>query len=208
MPHETTQPSLLSRVRDASDQAAWREFDAKYRDLILRYALRRGLQASDAEDVRQIAMLNLARGLRGFHYEDQRGRFRHYLARVIQNAIHRYYRTPREERLGLDSGVLAESPADESGALDREWEEEWRAHHYRLALETVRETVEPRSVEVFEGLLGGESPEAVAERFDMDRGAVYKVKQRVRDRLKELIQQQIREEELSWDGDAGDGRGA
>jgi len=43
--HETTQPSLLLRVRDPGDQSAWREFESKYRELILRYCLRLGLQS-------------------------------------------------------------------------------------------------------------------------------------------------------------------
>jgi hypothetical protein len=45
-----TPASLLSRVRDHEDTAAWSEFDVRYRDRIIRYALRRGLQAHDAED--------------------------------------------------------------------------------------------------------------------------------------------------------------
>ena len=61
-PH-TTHPTLLSRVRDHEDHRSWREFDSRYRELILRFCRRRGLQQSDAEDVRQIVMLNLARAL-------------------------------------------------------------------------------------------------------------------------------------------------
>ena len=57
---DTTHPSLLARIQDLDDHAAWREFDARYRDLILRYCRRKGLQPSDAEYVRQIVMLNLA----------------------------------------------------------------------------------------------------------------------------------------------------
>ena len=92
--HELTQPSLLSRVRDGSDQAAWREFEAKYHELLLRYCRARGLQRSDAEDVRQIVMMNLAKFLRNFDYSPEKGGFRSYLGRVVRNSISRHFSRP------------------------------------------------------------------------------------------------------------------
>ena len=192
---ETTHPSLLIRIQDLSDQIAWREFDAHYRELILRYCRRKGLQASDAEDVRQMVMLNLARQLRTFEYEPRKGRFRDYLGRTVANAIHRYYRRPRQERRGLDTDVVADLEAPPDETLDREWEQEWMLHHYRTAMETVRTTSDPKSIEVFERLLAGESHDDVATAFGMTRDAVHKVKQRIRDRLKERVAEQIREDE-------------
>ena len=191
----TTQPSLLSRVRDLHDHQAWREFDAKYRELILRYCLRKGLQQSDAEDVRQLVMLNLARQLRSFEYDPARGRFRSYLGRATANAIHRYFRSPRAEKRGLDTSVASSLPAEDDPRLDQEWEAEWMLHHYRLAMDTVRKTADPKSVEIFERLLAGEESDAVATALRTSRDAVHKVKQRMRDRLKLLVEKQIHEEE-------------
>ena len=81
MTPQTTRPSLLARVRDLDDHHAWVEFESRYRDLILGYCRRRGLQRSDAEDVRQMVMLNLAQASsRNFEYQPQRsGRFRDYI---------------------------------------------------------------------------------------------------------------------------------
>lgn len=192
---ETTQPSLLSRVRDASDDAAWREFDAKYRELILRYSRARGLQPADAEDVRQITMSNLAKSLRTFEYAPDKGRFRNYLGQVVRSAISRHFRRPEIRARALDSGVLATVEAADSGDADELWEQEWVRHHYRLAMETVRKTYEPRSVEMFDRLLAGGSVDKVAAEFDSTPQAVHKVKQRIRKRLTELIALQVREED-------------
>lgn len=195
MDHELTQPSLLSRVRDASDDAAWREFEAKYRELVLRYARARGLQQSDAEDVRQIVMMSLSKRLREFDYQPERGRFRDYLGRVVKNAVARHFARPKPERAGLDSAVMAVTAAPDSGEADALWEREWVSHHYRLAMRTVRDTFDPRSVEVFDRLLAGETVEAIAGSEQMSTQAVHKVKQRIRDRLRELIAAQIAEED-------------
>ncbi len=192
---ETTQPSLLSRVRNASDDAAWREFDAKYRELILRYSRARGLQPADAEDVRQITMSNLAKSLRTFEYAPDKGRFRNYLGQVVRSAISRHFRRPEIRARALDSGVLATVEAADSGDADELWEQEWVRHHYRLAMETVRKTYEPRSVEMFDRLLAGGSVDKVAAEFDSTPQAVHKVKQRIRNRLTELIALQVREED-------------
>lgn len=193
--HETTRPTLLSRVRDLDDHAAWREFDERYRDLILRYCLRRGLQRSDAEDVRQMVMLNLAKQLRTFTYSPDRGRFRSYLGRTVQNAIHRFFRRPPAEDRGLDTDVEAGLESGEREEQDAEWEAEWMQHHYRTAMDVVRSTAEPRSVEVFEHLLSGASTDEAAAQAGLSRDAVHKVKQRMRDRLKEQIAKQVADED-------------
>jgi RNA polymerase sigma-70 factor (ECF subfamily) len=87
MSPEITRPSLLSRVRDTADQAAWSEFDGRYRDLILRYACRQGLSAADAEDVRQLVMLRLVRVLPDFRYDAAHGRFQRFAKRATSAAF-------------------------------------------------------------------------------------------------------------------------
>ena len=49
-----TRESLLIRLADAADAAAWDEFVAIYRPMILRLGLRKGLQATDADDLAQL----------------------------------------------------------------------------------------------------------------------------------------------------------
>jgi RNA polymerase sigma factor (sigma-70 family) len=193
--HETTQPSLLLRVRNPDDQVAWQEFDAKYRGLILGYCRVRGLQPSDAEDVRQTVMLNLTRFLPQFEYQPAKGKFRYYLGRTVKNAIAQHFVRQKGGDAALDTAVLATVPASGEDESDQLWEQEWVDHHYRLAMKTIRETFEPRSVQVFEELLSGQSPEEVAAVVGLNAAAVYKIKQRIRDRMKELIDQQVKDED-------------
>ena len=196
MAWQTTQPSLLSRVRDPEDTAAWATFDRRYSDLIVRYCHRCGLQLTDAEDVRQIVMMSLAQSMKNFQYSPQRGRFRTYLGRVVRNAVIRYRGRPDRTTRALDSGVLATTGiADEPLETDRHWEQEWVNHHYRLAMRTIHDTFEEQSVEVFDRLVNGESVANVAETCEMSTQAVHKVKQRIRNRMQELIAAQIREED-------------
>lgn len=191
---ELTQPSLLSRVRDPANHAAWQEFDQRYKELILRYCRARGLQSADADDVRQLVMMSLANSLRKFEYNPARGRFRSYLGRIVRNAVIQY-RSRQDPAAGLNSTLLAVRPAEGDEEPDEVWEREWVNHHYRLAMQTIRRTFEARSIEMFDRLMGGKPVEEVAAEFETTPQAVHKVKQRIRDRMMELINQQIREED-------------
>lgn len=193
MSSRITRPSLLARLRDRSDDASWREFDARYRELILRYCRGRGLQPSDAEDVRQQVMMSLATALRGFAYDPVRGRFHAYLGRAVQRAIRaQAARRRRSPRLEAD---LEEAPGDAAeDPLDSRFEREWVSHHYRLAMRALRPVLEPRTLEVFDRLIAGEPPERVGAELGMSAETVQKAKQRVRARLAEQIAAQVREE--------------
>jgi DNA-directed RNA polymerase specialized sigma24 family protein len=63
------------------------------------------------------------------------------------------------------------------------------------AWQVVGASVEQRSSQVFARLLDGETVREVAAQFGMSEQAVHKIKQRVRDRLREQIDLQIREED-------------
>lgn len=192
---DATRASLLSRVRNTDDQAAWREFESRYADLIARYARVRGLQPTDVDDIRQIVFLNLSRSLRNFQYSPSRGRFRDYLGRVVRNAVSAWFSRPRDRTAALDSYGTAELADDGDAEPDEVWEREWVDHHYRLALETIRQTFQPQSVTVFERLLTGATVEETALAFDLSPDGVHKIKQRIRKRMTELIALQIREED-------------
>jgi RNA polymerase sigma-70 factor (ECF subfamily) len=188
-------------MRDGDDDAAWFEFESLYRGLILGYCRRRGLQPADAEDTRQIVMMSLSTAFqRGFTYRRELGKFRGYLGRVTANAVSRMLSRPSGWAVRLESEIRDIVTAEEEAPLDEAWEQEWVQHHYRLAMVSVRRTFEERSVRIFERLLAGASTDEVAADFELSTQAVHKVKQRIRNRLKELISAQIAEEEASDDG--------
>lgn len=199
---ELTQPSLLSRVRDPSDHAAWREFEGKYRELILRFCRRRGLQQTDAEDVLQLTMTQLVQALPKFIYDKSRGRFRDYLYQTVRSAFSRLKPRPNPRVAGLDTSMMEMVPAEDESQAAALWEREWVNHHYRQAMDGVRHSFEPRSIEVFERSVRGEPVEHLALAFAMTTQAVHKVRQRIRNRMEELIAQQVREED-KVDGNPG-----
>ncbi len=205
MGSETTRPTLLSRLRDGKDESAWREFEARYRDLIRRFCRRRGLQAADTEDVCQLVFLALARSMGAFRYDAERGRFRDYLGRVAQNTIHHLVSCPERSLRSLDNDMLEALCTSSEGDLDPSFEDEWTQHHFRLAMRSVRARSKPASLAVFERLLAGESVSEVARASRMSEEAVHKIKQRIGERLRREIENQVRDEEI-LDSSEGAGR--
>ena len=197
---EPTRATLLSRIRDTADTAAWIEFQDRYRDLLVRFTLSRGLQLADAEDVVQAVFVSLARTIPGggFTYDPAKGRFRDYLFRCTRNAISAHIRPIRAiHQLDPSDGPGHDgaAPAGHDPAESALWEKEWVAHHYRLAMTTLRSTFDTQSIDVFEHALAGLSPAAIAERMGLSTEAVYKARQRVRARMQELVTRQIAEED-------------
>lgn len=191
----STRASLLTRMRDPANEPAWREFDELYRDLILRWCRRSGLQRWDAEDVRQVVMMSLAGVLRrGFRYQPEMGRFRDYLGRTVRHAIHARRRGAAQPLWNGPEG-LSEQCADARAELDEAWEQEWQDYHLRRALGHLRGSMSERNRELFEGLLDGVSPSVLAQRYGLSEPAVRKVKQRVLAELREQIVAQVRDED-------------
>lgn len=202
----TTAPSLLTRVRDPSDHSAWREFDARYRDLLIRYCRGRGVPYSDAEDIVQAVFVDLSRSLPQFTYQPDRGRFRDYLYRCVANTIFDWARRPNRVVLPefLVDGTSESPIGDASGrddSLAALWEREWEDHHFRLAMSTIRQSFDEKSAAIFERSVAGAKVADLANDFGMSEPAVHKVRQRIRDRMTELIAEQVREEDIVDNGD-------
>lgn len=200
-PGEATSPTLLSRVKDPADHAAWAAFETRYRGLLLRFSLRQGLQHADGEDVVQAVLTRMVKALPRFVYDPRRGRFRDYLYRCARNAI-ATWKTGAGRPLGSAAAVdsVGGAPGEDGcgppdAVAEQAWEEEWVAHHFRLAMETVQETFEPQSVEVFQRSMRGEPLASVARALGISEEAAKKARQRIKARLEAVIARQIAEED-------------
>lgn len=188
MPIPATQPTLIERLRDPADQEAWQRFESGYRELLVRFAMRRGLQRPDAEDIAQAVFVAMVTAMKGFTLDASRGRFRDYLFRAVRNEVARSRARAAKAPVSLE--------ADPGAAEERDFEGEWMAHHLRTALDHLRRTQPANSVAVFERLLAGDQVVTVAAAFDMSAEAVHKVKQRMRERMRERVREQLEQERV------------
>ncbi|MDZ4849554.1 MAG: sigma-70 family RNA polymerase sigma factor [Pirellulaceae bacterium] len=80
-----TRASLILRLPNAADVAAWDEFVLVYGPVLFRAARRQGLQPTDADDLVQEVFSAVAKQVGDWFQRDDRGRFRAWLLRIARN---------------------------------------------------------------------------------------------------------------------------
>ena len=187
----STHVSLLERLSQGDDQEAWSVFCERYGALIRDYGRRRGLQASDCDDLLQNVLLSLTRAVGGFVYDPAKGRLRSYLKTITRRAIVRIARQTPEPQRQLDPDEVQDQRPDEEDA----WEQAWRQHHVRRALERVEHEVNERTLAAFNlFVLEGRSADETAELLGISVDVVYQAKSRLLKRLSDVVADQVREE--------------
>jgi RNA polymerase sigma-70 factor (ECF subfamily) len=171
---EATRNTLLMRVRDPTDAAAWGEFVALYEPLLMAYARKRGLRDDDARDVTQDVFARLVKALPSFRLDHQRGRFRTWLWSLFHSAMADWARRQRRQDRAREAWLKR---LGESTSADADSDVEWRALHRQrvlaYALERARARSRPATWACFERhLLQGRPSAAVAEELNVSDNAV------------------------------------
>ncbi len=190
----TTHISLLQRLSNGQDPAAWREFHERYAELIAGFARRRSLQPADCDDVAQEVLLALSKTLPGFHYDPARGKFRSYLKTITLHAIFKR-RMARHGEVDLEHLEEATRAACEDEDVEAAWEAEWRQYHARQAMRTIAVEFNDADRQAFQRYaVEGRDARETAEALGLSVDQVYQAKSRIMKRLTELVEQQVGEE--------------
>ena len=190
----TTHASLLARLIDRQDQTAWREFDARYGDLIRGFARRQNLQPADCDDIAQDVLLSLSRTMPGFRYDVNKGKFRSFLKTITLRTIIDRSRQNRGERYVGSIDELMQSAATDP-AIEEAWEKEWRRYHLRQAMYVIDAEFNEADHQAFQWYaLERRDARETAGALGMSVDQVYQAKSRIAKRLTTLIESQVQEE--------------
>lgn len=98
----STHPELLERVKRAlgkprskwnvDDNAAWQEFEQRYRAVFLRLGKRVGMNPEDCEDLAQDVLIELSKRLPQFVYDRSRGPFGGWLMKIARSKLTNEFR--------------------------------------------------------------------------------------------------------------------
>ncbi len=192
-----TRLSLLVRLRDARDDAAWSQFVELYAPLVYGFARKHGLQDADAADLTQDVLQAVSGGLRKLDYDPRRGSFRSWLFTVARNKLRNFFAA--QKRPGRGAGDtdaqqrLQELPAREDEQTSW-WEQEYERRVFTWAADQVRGAFQDSTWQAFwQTAVEGKTGPEVARTLGMTVAAVYLAKGRVMARLKELIRETLDE---------------
>lgn len=188
-----TRHTLIVKLRDPGDAAAWREFVGLYEPLVYRVARAKGLQDADAHDLCQEVFRAVARAVDRWEPDPSRGTFRGWLFTIARNlAINFLARQGRHPRGSGDTAaldLLGEVPAGDPDT-SAEFDAEYRRRLFRWAADQVKEEFAPRTWQAFWRTAVDNAPVAeVAADLGMTAGAVYVARSRVLARLRQRIEQ-------------------
>ncbi|XZE44164.1 RNA polymerase sigma factor [Pirellulaceae bacterium SH467] len=190
--HDPTRASLILRLQDAEDMAAWNEFAAIYGPVVFNIASSRGFQTADAENLVQEVFMAVANSISNWLQRNDRGSFRAWLLRIARNAAIDMLTQRATRTIGRDDSeaqvYLANlpAPAELSHALDLEYER----LVFQWASNRVRESVAEHTWQAFWLTTIDElSIDAAAVRLKTRPGNIYFARSRVMARIKQLVQQ-------------------
>jgi RNA polymerase sigma-70 factor (ECF subfamily) len=186
-----TRASLLVRLRDPGDNAAWGEFIDLYVPLVYGYARKQGLQDADAADLAQEVLSAVAGAVGRLEYDRRRGTFRSWLFTIVRNKLSDWRSAQRKHMAGSgDSStrhLLEHWP--ESVSPEPAWEAEWQQRLLAWAYECVRRDITATTWQAFwRTAVEGQSGKQVADELGVSVAAVYLARSRVLARLRDLIQ--------------------
>jgi RNA polymerase sigma factor (sigma-70 family) len=189
-PTPETRISLLIRVRDPADQAAWGEFVEIYQPIILRMARQRGMQEADAEDVVQSVLTAITKAIEQREHDPRRAKFRTWLHRVTHNTILNALTREKPDRGSGDSELLAVLNQHETrtGPDSDLLQLEYRREVFRWAVRQVRKEFHQDTWDAFWlTAVEGRSIEEVSKELAKKPGAIYAARSRVIRRIQEKV---------------------
>ena len=119
--------TLLQRIRQPDDQAAWNRFVDLYSPMLFAWAKRAGMSEHDAVDLVQDVFLVLMAELPRFEYDATRKNFRGWLKTITVNKCRERQRrlNPVAAQGGSEGGL---SSVVDDATVEAFWEGEYRQH--------------------------------------------------------------------------------
>ena len=213
-----TRPSLLARLKDWSQQTAWREFDHDYAPLLRNVARKAGLTDAEADEVAQETLIAVAKRIGEFKHAGRRGSFRAWLYQQARWRIADQFRARAKaglhpQPLSHPMGEVGRRP-DESEhksetdlsrpsspavievatpecdpGFEQLWDAEWEQQLLRTALEHVKARASLKQFQMFDlHVLQGLSVRETARTLGVNLASVYMAKSRVARQLRHEIQ--------------------
>ena len=190
---DPTRASLLQRVKNPRDENSWQEFFGIYQPLLYRYARSRGLSSDLAEELVQQCMTVLGQKMADFEYHPEKGGFKYWLRRLVNNKINDYFKKRRLPQ--ADSADFRQQQHREA-TPDELWEQQWRKRHLKYCLELIRKDVAPTTYQAFEYHVLAEWPvEKVCKALNISADQVYTAKSRITRKLRQKMRELLGDEE-------------
>lgn len=193
-----TNTAILDSLHDAHNTSLWREFDARFRPVIVAFARKRGLQDHDAADVAQTVLAQFIADYQNGRYDRSRGRLSSWIIGIASHRISDVQRSAHRQPQQQAGGADGQPPPAQGPSTDprHDWADAVRKVTLERALAALHTStrLDERTLRVFDlCAMRGVPPEAAAQQCGMSVAEVYVAKNRVIKKLRELVAQMTEE---------------
>lgn len=183
-----TTTALLDGLHEPANRAAWGEFDRRYRPILIAFLQRMQLNESDAADVAQETLTCFVQDYRAKKYDRTQGRLRSWLIGIARcRAIDLRRSKGRRRELRGESAIDQVSDDFDAEAV---WEAEQRRFIFEQAIAELRSSTRfnERTIDAFDRVVLRHEPvDTVAEELGLTAQEIYNAKNRVIERLREIV---------------------
>ena len=181
-----TSTTLLRDLAASAENARWAEFVTRYRPMMEAY-MRERFPSVEADEAIAETLIALVDVFRGYRYDpEETGRFHNYLTGILRHkALRLCKKAERQVDLRRKMAVEPLPVQDDPEEVD------YRQSLFDIAIRQFfdDETIAPRTKEIFRRTaIKGESPEAVAKSFMMERHAIDQIKSRSIAKLRAFVE--------------------
>ncbi|VGO18696.1 RNA polymerase sigma factor [Pontiella sulfatireligans] len=191
-----TRYTLIQRVQENQDEHSWEEFLQAYQPYIQAIIRNMNINEHDAEDIVQQVMLKVWKKI-GEIDNDPNKRFRSWLSTVTSNCVKDFIRKRKQDVARLEKAAQDETLSYINSIrlpdIEEIAERRWGVHVFNLALERIDGLFSGKAIQVFMLSLEGMPVDVIAQRMELKENSVYRLKNRVKERLALEIKQ-LREE--------------
>jgi len=182
-----TRSSLIAGLKEFSAER-WRNFVLVYSPLLKYWIQRKRVHPNAVDDVLQESLQSIVAGIVGFERDAARGRFRGWLRTIVERRVADHFRTKPAELLAGPELLRSVPNPLQKDPEDIETEQQLFDEMRLRAMELVRQSTAERTWQMFWQSVVEQVPTAeVARQFGVSNAAVRVARQRVLQRLRQLM---------------------
>ena len=145
------------------------------------------VKPEDADDMVQVVFADLARNLPAFKYDREKGRFRSYLAGLVNWRVTDKLRLAKRDA-DLKADFWEEARAAAAQEDDEFSEREWQSAAMEEALRRMKPEVRPEHYAAFvASAVEGQDTEAVLKLYGISRDNLYQIRTRLTAKLRDTV---------------------
>ncbi len=189
---EVTSRTILIEIKKGNP-VSWNRFFTTYRPLIWMMAARYRLSPDEKEELVSAVMTDFFNAQSTFVYDRAKGRFRDYFSRIVRHKIYALFRDRRRRQtreVQEDESLLDIADPAAARLEQEQWDNEWRMHIFRQALEEARKTVDSRKIQVFMmWQFEHMDPKDICRQFNLSLATLYNYRTLVLEALRKAVKE-------------------